>query len=129
MVKLAGEWEYPIYFGAGPELFRLASELRKSLTPAEKILWEKLRRKQIMGLRFRRQHPIDHFIADFFCYEAKLFIEIDGTVHDDDHQRERDVERTIILNRLGLREIRYKNEEVLLDIDDVVRRIEIELNT
>jgi len=66
MVKLGGQEDYPIYFGVGPELLRIAGELRKSMTPAEKILRTRLRNRQIKGFRFRRQHPIKDFIVDFF---------------------------------------------------------------
>jgi very-short-patch-repair endonuclease len=63
--------EYPMYFGATPDIFKKAKELRKYETEAEKILWEKLNRNQILGLQFRRQHPIDRFIADFYCAKIK----------------------------------------------------------
>lgn len=82
MAKLKGKEEYPIYFGATPELLRTAAELRKNMTTAEKILWEKLRNRQVLGYRFRRQHPIHDVVVDFFCYEAMLVVEVDGDVHD-----------------------------------------------
>jgi very-short-patch-repair endonuclease len=126
-MKLNGEWDYPIYFGAGPDLFRLAGELRKSMTPAEKILWEQLRRKQLKGMRFRRQHPLKNFIVDFFCYDAMLVIEIDVEVHNGEFHSERDEQRTIILHQLGIREIRFRNEEVLQNLDSVLRKIHINL--
>lgn len=86
MVTLSGQEDYPIYFGAGPELLRLAGDLRKSMTPAEKILCERLRNRQIRGFRFRRQQPIQDFIVDFFCYDAMLIIEIDGEVHQSNNE-------------------------------------------
>jgi len=70
--------EYPMYFGAKPEIFKLARELRKRETPSEKTLWSHLSRNQLLGLQFRRQHPINRFIADFYCPKIKLIIEIDG---------------------------------------------------
>jgi very-short-patch-repair endonuclease len=124
MAKLRGQEDYPIYFGAGPELLKLAGELRKSMTPAEKVLWIRLRNRQVKGYRFRRQHPVEDFIVDFFCYDAMLVVEVDGTVHDDPTQRERDEQRTMILKRLDLKEIRFTNEEVMNDIDQVINRIE-----
>jgi len=127
MAKLGGQEDYPIYFGAGPELLRIAGDLRNSMTLAEKVLWERLRNKQVKGYRFRRQHPLCDFIADFFCYDAMLVIEIDGKVHNDPHQNERDTERTTIFKRLGIREIRFKNEDVLNQTDLVIRKIEAEL--
>ena len=70
-----------MYYGAKPETFSAAKILRENMTICEKLLWEKLSRKQISGLRFRRQHPIDFFIVDFYCHEARLVIEIDGEIH------------------------------------------------
>jgi very-short-patch-repair endonuclease len=124
MVKLSGQEEYPIYFGAGPELLRFAGDLRKAMTPAEKVLWKRLRNKQVKGFRFRRQHALKDFVVDFFCYDAMLVIEIDGEVHDDPRQNERDFQSTNILKRLGIREIRIKNEEVLNQTDYVINKIE-----
>ena len=127
MAKLRGQEDYPIYFGAGPEMLRIAGDLRKSMTPAEKVLWERLRNKQVSGLRFRRQHPIKDFVVDFFCYDALLVIEVDGTVHDETSQKERDEQRTIILQKLGLKEIRFTNYEVIQYTDQVIKKIETEL--
>ncbi len=81
MVKLRGRESYPFYFGATPELLRRAAELRKNMTKAETVLWGYLRKRQLTGYRFRRQHPINIVIVDFFCYEAMLVIEVDGEVH------------------------------------------------
>jgi very-short-patch-repair endonuclease len=97
MVKLRGQEVYPIYFGAGPELLRIAGDLRKSMTKAEKVLWERLRNRHVKGCRFRRQHQVKDFIVDFFCYDTMLSIEVDGEVHHDPCQNERDEQRTIIL--------------------------------
>jgi very-short-patch-repair endonuclease len=127
MAKLGGDEDYPIYFGAGPELMRIAGDLRKSMTPAEKVLWERLRKRQVKGYRFRRQHPLSDFIADFFCYDAMLVIEVDGEVYDDSHQNERDNERAKIFRRLGIKEIRFKNEEVINRTEQVIQKIESEL--
>jgi very-short-patch-repair endonuclease len=97
------------------------------MTPAEKVLWNNLRNRQVKGFRFRRQHPLKDFIVDFFCYAAMLVVEVDGSVHDDNYQYERDIQRTQILRRLGIKEIRFKNDEVLYDIENVIKRIEKEL--
>jgi very-short-patch-repair endonuclease len=128
MVKLRGQEDYPFYFGAGPELLRIAADLRKSMTPAEKVLWKKLRDKNVKGFRFRRQHPISDFIVDFFCYDSMLVIEIDGDVHDEVYQNERDIQRTRLMRNLGIREIRFRNEEVLYHIDHVISEIKDELS-
>lgn len=128
MAKLSGGEDYPIYFGAGPELMKLAGELRKNMTPAEKLLWQKLRNRKVRGYRFRRQHPLKEFIMDFFCYEAKLVIEVDGEVHNTISQSERDQERTEILKEFGLRELRFTNMDVFENIEKVIRKIELELS-
>lgn len=127
MVKLRGRESYPFYYGAKPELLRKASDLRKNMTKAETILWNYLRKRRLNGYRFRRQHPIYILIVDFFCYEALLVIEVDGEVHDTDYQKERDIERTKILNDLGLKEIRFKNTEVYNNIELVLDTIRTEL--
>jgi len=123
MVKLKGREEYPIYYGAKPELLGIAYDLRRAMTEAEKALWEKLRNRQLKGYRFRRQHPVREFVVDFFCYEAKLIIELDGEVHDNPFQAERDIERTKMLKNMGLKEIRFKNEEVFKNLDEVISKI------
>jgi very-short-patch-repair endonuclease len=128
MAKLVGQEDYPFYFGAEPELLRIAGDLRKGMTPAEKVLWEKLRNRQVKGFRFRRQHPIKDFVVDFFCYDAMLVIEVDGSVHDETSQKERDEQRTIILKRLGIREIRFTNDEVINKTDQVIKKIGEELS-
>ena len=84
--------EYPMYFGATPDIFKKAKELRKCCTEAENILWTKLNRNQILGLQFRRQHPIDRFIADFYCAKIKLVIEADGSIHELPENKDYDME-------------------------------------
>jgi very-short-patch-repair endonuclease len=69
------------YFGASPELIEKAKVLRKSMTDAETILWDHLRRKEMEGFRFRRQHPVNRFILDFYCHPLRLAIEADGGIH------------------------------------------------
>ena len=123
MAKLRGKNDYPIYFGAKAEGLRLASDLRRNTTNAENLLWKQLKNKKIKGLRFRRQHPIDEFIVDFFCPKAMLVIELDGGIHDSDAQHERDLERTKILNRHGLKVIRFSNEDIEQNIMEVISRI------
>jgi very-short-patch-repair endonuclease len=93
------------------------------MTHAEKLLWDQLKNRKINGLRFRRQHPIDDFIVDFFCQEARLVIELDGGIHDSQAQRERDIERTKILNEHGLQVVRFLNEDVEQNIMEVISRI------
>lgn len=128
MAKFGGHEDYPIYFGAGPELLRIAGDLRKSMTLSEKVLWERLRKRQVNGFHFRRQHPIKDFIVDFFYYEAMLVIEVDGSVLYEIKQSERDEQRTMILNRLGIKEIRFTNEEVINQTDQVISKIKAGLS-
>jgi very-short-patch-repair endonuclease len=70
------------FYGATPEIFLRAAELRRNMTNAEKLLWQELRSKKILNLTFRRQHPVNMFIADFYCHKARLVIEIDGSIHE-----------------------------------------------
>lgn len=97
----------------------LCRDLRKSSTPSEKIVWELLRNRKFMGLKFLRQYPIIYgnydtrklfFIADFYCAEKKLVIELDGVVHD--FQKDYDENRDKIIAEKGLTVIRFRNEEV-----------------
>jgi len=120
--------ERPIYFGASAELLKLAGDLRHSMSKAERLLWAQLRNRKIDGFRFRRQLPIGDFIVDFFCYDKKVAIEVDGGVHNNQSQAERDIERTRMLNKLGIEVIRFKNLEVETQIDQVIEVIRKSLN-
>jgi very-short-patch-repair endonuclease len=119
------ELEKPMYFGAKPNIMEAARILRKNMTYHEKLLWEKLKLKQISGLRIRRQHPIDIFIADFYCHEAKLVIEIDGEIHI--QRREYDIGRSAEMEKYFIKVIRFTNLEVENDIENVVREIKNEV--
>ena len=116
-----------MYYGAKPSTFEAARFLRKNMTYHEKLLWKRLKLKQVCGLRFRRQHPIDFFIADFYCHEAKLVVEIDGKIHKE--REEYDDSRTGEMERYLIRVIRFTNSEVEMNIDEVVNRIEAEVKT
>jgi len=98
-----------------------ARELRQEMTRAEKLLWERLRNRQLAGLKFRRQHPLGPFIADFYCAECRLVIEIDGDMHD--FQKEQDEQRTRQFEEFGYRVIRFRNEEVESNIELVLKKI------
>jgi very-short-patch-repair endonuclease len=110
-----------------PPILQGAKENRRRSTPAEEMLWTALRRPQIRGVPFRRQHPVGRFILDFYCPGKKLCVELDGAIHDE--QKERDEERTVALARLNIRVIRFRNEEVLHDLASVIQRIEAALGT
>ncbi len=83
-----------------------ARSLRKKLTPTEAILWERLRDRRCMNLKFRRQHPIGRFVLDFYCEELRVAIEVDGGIHNDPEQRRSDQERQLLLEETGIRFIR-----------------------
>ncbi|MBP7850975.1 MAG: endonuclease domain-containing protein [Lentimicrobiaceae bacterium] len=116
------------YFGASLEIVARARQLRKSLTPSEKILWQALRKKQVAGMRFRRQHPIAQFIVDFYCHQVGLIIEIDGEIHLERDQMERDENRTHALEHFGLQVLRFRNEQIKQDLDNVLNRIREEID-
>ena len=117
-----------IFQGASPEIFARAKELRKNMTPAEKMLWQRLRNYQLDGFYFRRQHPIKYFIADFYCAKADLIVEVDGGVHNDPDAQEWDINRTAELEKSGITVIRFTNEEVFNDIEGVIQKIRQQLN-
>ena len=98
-----------------------ARELRKGMTDAERLLWSRLRRRQVHGLRFRRQHPIGPFIADFACPQAGLVIELDGGQHA--LAKDKDAARTRWLEQSGYRVLRFWNNDVLTQIDAVLQVI------
>ncbi|HEX5036311.1 MAG TPA: endonuclease domain-containing protein [bacterium] len=102
--------------------------LRANMTPAERALWDKLRAKQFMGLKFRRQHGIGRFVADFFCASQKLVIEVDGEIHEDPRQAFHDAERTKYFMELGLNVIRYSNEAILKDLEATLFQLASHLN-
>ncbi len=101
--------------------------LRSSMTKAERCLWDRLSNNQLDGFKFRRQHPIGPYVADFYCHKARLVIEVDGKDHNQTERKQNDEVRDIEMKELGLKVIRVKNEEVLNDIDKVIKRILKEL--
>ncbi len=111
-----------------PELKALASDLRKTMTLSEVLLWNELKQKQISGYDFDRQRPIDNFIVDFYCKELSLAIEIDGDTHI--YRYDYDEERQRALKELGIRFLRFEDIEVKKNISNVLRVIEdwIEMN-
>ncbi len=115
--------EYQMYYGAKPSIFKLARELRKDQTRAEKTLWEQLNKNQIRGLKFRRQHPINRFIADFFCPKIKLIIEVDGSIHEIIEFQNHDEGRTDFFNDFGITVIRFTNEQIYNELDSTIKQI------
>jgi very-short-patch-repair endonuclease len=109
------------YQSAG--MTRFARALRAEETLAEGILWQFLRNRQLLGLKFRRQHQFGDYIADFYCREANLVIECDGSVHDSNQQWHHDQNRDAYLVAQGLRVLRFTNEQVLNDTQAVLKEI------
>lgn len=98
-----------------------ARRLRRDQTEAERKLWARLRARQLCGVKFRRQHPIDRFVADFCCLEHRLVVELDGGHHAE--QVETDQRRSALLARRGYRVLRFWDNEVMEDRDAVLERI------
>lgn len=108
---------------ANGKLYQFGRELRQELTEAEKLLWAELRNKKLNGLKFRRQHPIDKFVADFYCHEKKLVIELDGDIHDEKVNKEYDDARTAMLTGLNVIVLRFRNRDVINNMKDVLKKI------
>ena len=123
MKKLKPNHDDGMWKGAPSDSFSKAQFLRRNETKAEKLLWEKLRNNQLGGLKFRRQHPVNIYIADFYCHKFKLIIELDGDYHDQEEQKQKDEVRTEVLRLNDLKIIRFKNEEVEQDINQVLTAI------
>ena len=115
-----------MYFRAKPGVMELAKMLRNNMTHHEKLLWEKLNGKQICGVRFRRQHPINFFIADFYCHEVRLVVEVDGEIHND--KLDYDDGRSAEMEKFGIKVIQFTNKEVENSTEEVIRKIEMTVN-
>ena len=100
----------------------LARKLRATMTYPERLLWEALRRRQVSGIRFLRQQPIDRYIVDFYAQHVGLVVEVDGRSHDSE-QFEADMERQQRLESFGLTVLRFSNDEVIEDVDAVLHAI------
>ncbi len=105
-----------------PKLRTYARELRKNLTPAERLVWNVLRNRSFHNLKFVRQFPIEPYIVDFCCRSRKLVIEIDGSAHSD--QRHYDQTRTNFLKSKGYKVIRFKNHHIQEDVNNFVIALE-----
>ena len=112
---------------------KLCRELRNSQTSAEKIFWEAVRNHKFLGLKFYRQYPLffdyigkeTFYIADFFCFQKKLVVEIDGKIHD--YRKDHDELRTFIINMLGIEVVRFSNDEIENNLETVLKRLKIKL--
>jgi very-short-patch-repair endonuclease len=106
-----------------PPIVQVARENRREMTQAEEKLWGMLRERRVAGLKFRKQHPLGHFVLDFFCVEQLLAIEVDGDSHYLPEQRVLDQERTRQLADQGVRVLRFPNELVINSPNQVVAAI------
>lgn len=106
------------------EMKKRRKDLRNNATDPEKHLWLFLKNKQLKGRKFTRQHSIGSYVVDFYCFEERLVIELDGSQHEEEGQRKYDEERTRFLESLNHRVIRFKNFDVLFDTDNVLKKIE-----
>ena len=99
-----------------------AKALRNAQTPAEEILWDRIRRNRI-GYRFRRQHAISHVILDFYCPELRLGIEVDGGIHRQPDVRAKDLYKEELIENYGITLLRFTNDLIAVNIDLVVEKI------
>ncbi len=106
-----------------PELLAHCRELRRRYTLAEQLLWALLRNRQLNGFKFRRQHPLNGFILDFYCHEARLAVEVDGGGHGLGRQAHYDQHRTQVIEAEGIRVMRFWNYQVMDSLEDVLRII------
>jgi len=117
-----------MFFGAKSNIFLKAIDLRRNMTVAEKILWKELSNRKIFKVRFKRQHPIDIFIVDFYCHKCKLAIEVDGEIHLRETVKEYDYGRASDIEKLGIRILRFTNNEIIENIENVKKVILNEIN-
>ena len=117
-----------MFYGASPMIFELAKKLRNNVTETEMILWGRLR-QYFPKLKFRRQHPVSIYIADFYCHSKKMIIEIDGSIHNLPKVKANDIERQKDLEGLGIKVIRFTNKDIMKNSDQVLQIIEKNLKS
>lgn len=125
---LTGEYLKKLHQGAKPSTHQHAKELRGRTTEAEQKLWALLRNRQLKGKKFRRQHAIAGYVADFYCHESKLVIELDGNRHNNREAKAYDHSRTALLNEMGITVLRFWNNELITDHAKVLQTISDHLN-
>ena len=108
-----------------PKLKEYARQLRNNSTKSEIYLWKYLKGKQMMGYDFHRQKPLDNYIVDFYCYELMVAIEIDGYTHLLEEVQVKDEKKEKRLNELGITVLRFQDDLVFNDIENVLRKIEV----
>ena len=101
--------------------------LRREMTSSEELLWDRVRGKQLLGLRFKRQYGLGPYILDFYVPQVKLCIEVDGGIHNSKEVKEKDLNRDAFMNENGIRVLRFRNEEIENEIESVVEIIKREI--
>ena len=114
-----------LHLGSKSQAHEYAKKLRRSQTEAEKKLWSLLRNRQLKRRKFRRQYPLADYIADFYCHECKLVIELDGHFHKDGEAKEHDEARTGLLNEYNITVLRFWNAEVVNKTEKVLAKIAV----
>jgi cyclase len=112
-----------MFYGAGRLIFERAKDLRNRMTEAEIVLWDYLKQKPL-GCKFRRQHPLGLYIADFYCHKLLLVIEVDGKIHEREDVIKNDKERQNVIENFELKVLRFTNDEVHKQLEKVVLIIE-----
>ena len=120
---LTNKYLAKLHQGTKAVIQEYARELRNRTTEAEQKLWALLRNRQLKGKKFRRQHAIANYVVDFYCNECKLAIELDGNFHTDLESKEYDKSRTALLNELEITVLRFWNEEVIKNPEEVLQKI------
>ena len=101
-----------MFYGASSSVFEKAKDLRKNMSASESTLWEVIRGKNILGMRFRQQHPINKYISDFYCHPIRLVVEVDGGIIGVKEQKDYDIGREGNLNEFGIKVIRFSNNDI-----------------
>ena len=112
-----------MFYKAAPLIFENARKLRNKLTSAEQTVWLRLK-EQFPKYKFRRQHPISIYIADFYCHKLKLVVEVDGSIHNEEEIKKNDVIRQKHLEDDKLVVLRFTNDQIKLNKEDVIKQIE-----
>jgi len=113
-----------LHHHANPSTYEIARVLRKQQTEAEELLWQLLRNRKVAGIKFRRQHPFENYVLDFYCHEVKLAIEADGGIHNEPDVVQYDNARTARLQESGIAVFRFTNEQIKANPLSVISKIE-----
>ena len=113
-----------MFYGADRIIFENAKALRNNLTHEERVLWGRLK-ERFPGHKFRRQHPISDYVADFYCHKLKLVVEVDGSIHNLEENQKLDHVRQTNLEDLGIKVFRFTNEQVRHKIENVLAKMEV----